>query len=641
MDKKEIKQHFKEQLELLSIEKKEDLEQYKKLMSDTSIEERRKKGICWHPVQLNKTSFDAGDRIIIEVSRNENHNESHVFQSGKSISLFSTAGKNEEYADNVKAVVNVVKKDTMIMTLNVDDEPEWIKDGQLGVQLLFDESTYKEMERALTICKESEHPSLLKHINLYFGNQKADTRKIHPFGIPYLNESQNNALHNVLSNQEVAIIHGPPGTGKTTTLIQCIIQSLKHTDQVLVCAPSNAAVDLITEKLVDKKVDVVRLGHPARITDTILQQTLDVKTTKHIRYKELKAVKQQENQYRTAAQKYKRNFGKEEREERRNLWNEANKLRKEVRSLSEYISNDIVEKAQVIACTLVGSSTQVLRSKRFSIVFIDEAAQGLEGATWIPILKSEKVIFAGDHQQLPPTIKSIEAAKKGLDKTLFEQLISKGNISTMLNEQYRMNEKIMEFSSRYFYDNQLIANESIKEHLIFEGDSPIEFIDTAGTGFYDYTDPESLSTNNKEEAEILLKHISLYLENLDAQNNLNKIHDIGIITPYKAQVKVLKNLFYHLDTSEETKNKISINTVDSFQGQERDIIYISLVRSNEEGIIGFLQNTKRMNVAMTRAKKKLVIIGDSSTISRHKFYKEFVDYTQEIDAYRSAFELMY
>ncbi|WP_044200765.1 AAA domain-containing protein [Flammeovirga sp. OC4] len=641
MNKEQIKEHFKKQLELLQLERKEDLEQYKKLMSDTSIDERRKRGICWHPVQLQKTSFDAGDRIIIEVTRNENHKESHVFQSGKSISLFSTAGKNEEHKDNVKAVVNYVKKDTMTLTLNADDAPEWINDGQLGAQLLFDESTYKEMERAITLCLNSEDTLLQKHKNIFFGDLQAKFKSIYKYDIPYLNESQNKALMNVLEAEDVAIIHGPPGTGKTTTIIQCIIQNLKDTDQVLVCAPSNAAVDLLTEKLVDKKVNVVRLGHPARITDTILQQTIDVKTTKHIRYKELKAVKQQESQYRNAAQKYKRNFGREEREERRMLWTEANKLRKEVRSLSEYIANDIIEKAQVIACTLVGSSTQVLRGKRFSTVYIDEAGQGLEAATWIPIQRADRIILAGDHQQLPPTIKSIKAAKEGLEMTLFEQLITTKKVDVMLQEQYRMHEKIMNFSSTYFYNNNLFANENVKEHLIFEGDLPLEFIDTAGTGFNDYTDPESLSTSNREEADILQKHMSVYFDEIQQMNKFEEVQNIGVITPYKAQVKELKSTLYHLDFSEDIKNKININTVDSFQGQERDIIYISLVRSNEEGTIGFLQNTKRMNVAMTRARKKLVVIGDSSTICRHKFYKAFVDYTQEIGAYRSAFELMY
>ncbi|KXX67267.1 AAA domain-containing protein [Flammeovirga sp. SJP92] len=641
MDKDQIKEHFKKQLELLQLERKEDLEQYKKLMSDTSIEERRKRGICWHPVQLNKTSFDAGDRIIIEVTRNENHTESHVFQSGKSISLFSTAGKNEEHTENVKAVVNYVKKNTMTITLNADDSPDWINDGQLGVQLLFDESTYKEMERAITLCMNSEDATLQKHKNILFGDLKAKFNSIYEYNIPYLNESQNKALMNVLSAEDVAIIHGPPGTGKTTTIIQCIIQNLKNTDQVLVCAPSNAAVDLLTEKLVEKKVDVVRLGHPARITDTILQQTIDVKTTKHIRYKELKAVKQQENQYRNAAQKYKRNFGREEREERKMLWSEANKLRKEVRSLSEYIANDIIDKAQVITCTLVGSSTQVLRGKRFSTVYIDEAGQGLEAATWIPIQRADRIILAGDHQQLPPTIKSIKAAKEGLEKTLFEQLITSKKVDVMLQEQYRMNEKIMNFSSEFFYNNSLIANENVKDHLIFDGDLPLEFIDTAGTGFNDYTDPESLSTSNKEEADILQKHMTAYFEEIQQQQKFEEVQNVGVITPYKAQVKALKSTLYHLDFSDEVKSKININTVDSFQGQERDIIYISLVRSNDDGVIGFLQNTKRMNVAMTRARKKLVVIGDSSTICRHHFYKKFVDYTQEIGAYRSAFELMY
>ncbi|NLR92193.1 AAA domain-containing protein [Flammeovirga agarivorans] len=635
----DIKEHFKLLIELLDIERKEDLHQYKLLMSDTSLEERKKKGICWYPVQLDRLTYDNSDRIIIKLSREQQQNQSHSFSTGKSVSLFSEAGSNEEAKTNTKAVVNYVRDGEMTITLNDDDEPEWIHDGKLGVQLLFDESSYKEMDRALNICLTSEDPQLNKMKEILLGVKQANFNKIHEFEVPRLNSSQNEALMKVISSDEVAIIHGPPGTGKTTTLVECVKQNLKTTSQILVCAPSNAAVDLLTEKMAEEGINVLRLGHPARVDESIVHQTIDFKATKHMRYKELKAIKQQEVMLRDAAKKFKRNFGPDQKRERKKLYVEANQLRKEIRGLSEYISKDILEKAQVITCTLVGSTTQLLRGRRFETVYIDEAAQALEAATWIPILKADRVILAGDHQQLPPTIKSMDAARKGMDITLFEHIIQNKDVDVMLKEQYRMNELIMNFSSQHFYHDELIANDVVKEWKIFNDDFPVEFIDTAGTGYQEEVEKESLSTYNKEEAALLLKHFEHYLVELG--DEINQVSSIGIIAPYSAQVKRLKWLFKSSSIPKEVMEKISINTVDSFQGQERDIIYISLVRSNDDGEIGFLSNTRRMNVAMTRAKKKLVMIGDSGTITRNKFFSKMFDYVNEIGAYRSAFEYLY
>ncbi|MBB3696102.1 AAA family ATPase [Flammeovirga yaeyamensis] len=632
----DIKEHFKLQIDLLETERKEDLEQYKKLMSDTSIEERKKKGVCWFPIKLENVTYDSGDRIVIKISRDSATSQSHSFSTGKSISLFSQSGNNHEAKDNAKAVVNFVKDNELTMTLNQDDEPEWLHDGKLGVQLLFDESSYKEMDRALNICMSSEDKELNKMKKIILGNESPSTSKIYPFQLPQLNDSQNDALMHVLAADQIGVIHGPPGTGKTTTLVECVHQELKKKQQILVCAPSNAAVDLLTEKLSEKGINVVRLGHPARVDEKILNQTLDVKIKKHQRYKELKAIKQQETLHRDAARKFKRNFGPDQRRERKALYQEANQLRKEIRSLSEYISKDVIDNAQVISCTLVGSTTPMLRGRRFEVAYIDEAGQALEAACWIPILKSNKIIFAGDHQQLPPTIKSIQAAKKGLEYTLFERIIDHKNVDKMLKTQYRMHKDIMAFSSKYFYDNQLDAFSTNAEWKMFDDDQPMEFIDTAGTGYEEKVNPESLSTYNIEEANLLILHLKNYLIQLqEAPNN------IGIITPYSAQVKVLRRALYQSDISDEIKEVININTVDSFQGQEREIIYISMVRSNPDGEIGFLANARRMNVAMTRAQKKLVMIGDSATITRNKYYAEMFDFVNEIGAYRSAFEFIY
>jgi len=460
--------------------------------------------------------------------------------------------------------------------------------------------------------------------------------------LPWLNNSQNDALNLVLSALDVAIIHGPPGTGKTTTLIQAILQTLKNERQILVCAPSNAAVDLIVEKLDSQGVNVVRIGHPARITEQILSKTIDARITQHHYYKDLKSARKQSQEYFHMAKKYKRNFGQEEREQRKLLFAEAHKLKDEAAQLEFFITGDIIENAQVIACTLVGASNMSIKGKRFKTVFIDEAAQALEPACWIPIIKGDRVIFAGDHHQLPPTIKSLEAAKNGLEITLFEKAIKRNNADCMLKEQYRMNMKIMNFSSNFFYKNELFANSKVANWTIFPGDMPIEFIDTAGCGFYEQINGESRSSFNPEEADLLVKHLTKYINLLDFNGSLEKVVNIGIISPYSAQTFQLRTLIFESELfSKEICSKISINTVDSFQGQERDIVYISLVRSNEKSEIGFLSDIRRMNVAITRAKKKLVVIGDSSTICKNIFYQQFVDYVTDIEAYKSGFEYLY
>lgn len=638
---KDIQEGLKQLLVLLAQEKEEDLLQYKRKMIGTSLAERRKQGVCWYPVQLEKTKFDSGDRVLVKVSRPAEHTDAHMFQSGKLVSLFSTAGSNEEDHHAVNGVVNYVSKQDMLMTLNADDIPDWIHDGQLGVQLLFDENAYREMEKAVKKLIKTSDERLTELKQILLAGKEAHFKAHKQVKSPGLNESQNQALNLVLSASDVAIIHGPPGTGKTTTLIQAILETLKTENQTLVCAPSNAAVDLLADRLGEQGVNVLRIGHPARVTEETLGKTLDVRITKHPDYKNLKALRKQAEEYRAMGKKYKRHFGYAEREQRKRLLAEARSLYDEADQLSFYITSDIIARSQVIACTMVGANSAVLKGMHFNTVFMDEAAQALEPASWIPIIKADRVIFAGDHCQLPPTIKSLEAARNGLEVTLFEKAIKQNQADVMLEEQYRMNVDIMNFSSRIFYKNRLTANEAVAHWKIFDGDQTVEFIDTAGCGFFENMDPETMSSFNTEEAELLLRHFRQYIEEIKTLEKFDDVESIGIIAPYKAQVSLLQELVQQSNFDEPLMNKLNVNTVDSFQGQERDIIYITLVRSNDRGEIGFLANTRRMNVAITRARKKLVIIGDSSTIGQNEFYSAFLDYVNEIGAYRSAFELMY
>ncbi len=629
---------LKELQKLLRQEKREDLVRYENKMQGSSFKQRRDMGVLWYPVLVDETRFDAGERLLIKVVRTPEHKQYHSFKSGKSVTVFLGSDAN---VGEVNGVINQVKEFHMIITLNCDEVPNWIERGGLGVQLLFDENSYREMEFALKYLIESIDPKLNDLKDKLLGVKKPDFSEQIGYAVRGLNTSQNNALSLIQNSNDIAVIHGPPGTGKTTTIVEAIYQTLKSEHQVMVCAPSNAAVDLLVEKLSQNGLSVVRMGHPARVTDEILNLTLDAKVAQHQDFKLLKTLKKQSEEYFNLSGKWKRNFGASEREQRKFMLSEARKLRTEAQELSNYITNDVLLKCQIVACTLVGASHKKLKGMRFTTVFMDEAGQALEPASWIPVLKADRIVMAGDHQQLPPTIKSFEAGKKGLSTTLFEKAIKRNDADVMLKEQYRMHEKIMRFSSAYFYDSNLKANESVAQKTIFTNDSPLEFIDTAGTGFFESMNRETKSSLNKEEAVLVFKHLAKYWEEIK-EAQINPVESIGIISPYKAQIEVLNNLLIDSDLPEELKNIISINTVDSFQGQERDIIYISLVRSNETGQIGFLSDERRMNVAMTRAKMKLVVVGDSATIaSKNKFYNEFIDYVNSIDAYKSAFELMY
>ncbi|MFL5765153.1 MAG: AAA domain-containing protein [Bacteroidia bacterium] len=629
--------------ELLRVERDEDFAQYKAHFARNNINYRRENGVTWYPIVITNTEIGLGEYISIDVERTTNHNEPHQFSGGKVASLFSN---NKDEQGTLNGTIKVLGPNKLRLSLNVDELPEWCDDGKLGINLLFDEASYKEMDIAMTKVISATRDRLAQLRDVLYGIKPPAFEKEEELQVKGLNQSQNAAVRKILSAKDLAIIHGPPGTGKTTTLVQAIRHTLNKEKQVLVCSPSNTAVDLLTEKLHREGITVLRLGNPARISEEVIINTLDAKVTAHPSYKDLKSYRKTADEYFRMAGKYKRTFGREEREQRQLFYQEARKILADARVLEDFIISEQFGKAQVIACTPVVSSSRMMRDRQFSTVFIDEAAQALEPMCWIPISRSNRVIFAGDHFQLPPTVKSKIAEEQGLKETLFERCMKLPDVSVMLDTQYRMHEHIMGFSNKKFYDSGLKADISVKEALLSNDpeksllDHAFDFIDTAGCGYNEIVNPESLSIANPEEAQLLIRHLKLLLSQYHETTNGPEKITVGVISPYKEQVQYLTNLIAEDPELKESEAKIAVKTIDGFQGQERDIIYISLVRTNDMSEIGFLSDTRRMNVALTRAKKKLVVIGDSATVGNHPFYKSFLDYVESIGAYRSAWEFV-
>lgn len=643
-------------LDWLVMEKRADQEQYREKVTNRPLNRRVKEGTTWYPVRLRRNYIGTGERNIIELERTSQLDQPHIFQSGKTVNVFSN-GTGKPERDHMTGVVNYVRDNLITITVNQEELPDWIDGSLLGIDVMFDEMTYREMEFALKTVAKAEDKRLAVLRDILIGSESIKSGNAHlipekdwlherPEGsfIPLksvLNDAQRSALKLIETAQVVGLIHGPPGTGKTTTLVESICQTLKKEKQVLVCAPSNAAIDLIAEKLSDRGVHVLRIGHPARVTEQTLSKTLDARIAAHQQYPELRRMRKKMEELRTQAYKYKRHFGFSEREERRMLVQESKSLKADADLLEFYIVNDLLQQADAICCTLTGASHALLKGKRFRTVFIDEAAQSLEPACWIPVLKAERVILAGDHCQLPPTVKSREAALQGLSNTLFERSITKfPDQSVMLTVQYRMNREIMDFSSRWFYKNELIADQSVSQALLRPNQSPVEFLDTAGCGFTESQDPETLSRYNEEEASLVIKVTEQLIEEIGADFWIEEGLTMGLITPYSAQVDRLRKLAEASVVMEPLHKLITINTVDAFQGQERDVIVICFVRSNDNAEVGFLSDIRRTNVAMTRARKKLIMIGDSATLAAHPFYEKLITGLQEREFYKSAFEII-
>ncbi len=629
MKSEDIQQHLELQLALLKKEKAADYAFYQERMMNKAIDDRKKNGVSWYPISITNHFISSGELLTIEIQKKTTDQNKNAFQVGMVVGLFAGAEDKEKI---ITGVISYLKEEKMRIILNQSYLPDWIDQHKLGVNLLFDDGTYHEMNHAINTVLKASNNRISELRDTLYGLKKASFGSSQAYGLPSLNEVQNRAFSKIKSAIDVAFVHGPPGTGKTTTLVKCIKEVVRIERQVLVCAPSNAAVDLLVERLVDEGVNTLRLGHPARLTPNVIENSLDVKMSKHPDFHRLKEMRKQSDEYRSMAEKYKRNFGQLERKQRNLLFKESKALKRESRELEDYITEIMLDKAEVISCTITGASHRLIKGKSFKTVFIDESSQALEAAIWIPILRAHRVIMSGDHHQLPPTIKSIEAAKEGLSHTLFAKGIeNQPEGVTMLEEQYRMHPEIMGFSSQKFYGGKLRASQNILDRPNpFE--IPIGWVDTAGAGYDEKEKKETLSTFNEEEARLLIELLEM-----------EKIEDrsVGIITPYRAQIELLTKEIRQSSLLTPFMEQIDINSVDAFQGQERDIIYISLVRSNLNGEIGFLKEYRRMNVAMTRARYRLVIIGDSATIAQDTFFGEMLSFIQKKGQYQSVFELLH
>lgn len=654
----------------MQLEQKEDQAQFKLKNASASIKERRRRGLTWYPVTITQEDIGFGGKVVLELERPAHRQDLHLFQVGKNACVFSNApGYSGPDRPVLSGVVTSVRRNKLVLATTKEELPDWVQNAStlngstqngstLGIDLTFDEVSYREMHQAMNDVIGAHGNRLAELRDVLLGVRQASYREPKADDLFYpsaLNDSQLVAVRHVISAQDVAIIHGPPGTGKTTTLVQVILETIRRERRVLVCAPSNTAVDLLTEKLAERGVNVIRMGNPSRVSELLLKHTLDAGVMAHPSYAKMHAMRQTAEQLRdTASELTKegvRNFGFEGRQHRQQLREEARTLRQAADDLERFMTEDVLESVQVITCTLVGASHRHMRHLSFETVFIDEAAQALEPGCWIPIAKGQRIVLAGDHHQLPPTVKSEQAACEGLRETLFEKCIQRQpNTARMLTTQYRMHEQIMGFSSEKFYGGQLVPHASVRHagleayDLRFAPDLPVEFIDTAGCGYQEVAIPESRSTANPEEAHLLLARLAQLLAPYDAAEHDEHQHtplSIGVIAPYRAQINYLKDAIEDSEVLNGLllQRRLSVGTVDSFQGQERDIIAITLTRSNPQGEIGFLSDIRRMNVGMTRARRKLLLVGDSSTLCRHPFFVELLAYVKGVGGYRAADDL--
>ncbi|MEI3137809.1 MAG: AAA domain-containing protein [Phocaeicola sp.] len=615
--------YLQHQYELLQIEYEYEKEQFKQQTELMGIGRKIKRGMCWYPLNLGRNYYNALNQLVIEVERREDKDIEHQFEYGRPVCFFTQDVSGKLNYLNFVATVNYVDEDRMVVILPSVDALLALQSKEVvGVQLYFDETSYRLMFEALKQVIGAKNNRLAELRDIFHGTQPASTFSFHPLRFPWLNATQEEAVNKVLHAKDVAIVHGPPGTGKTTTLVEAVYETLHRENQVLVCAQSNMAVDWISEKLVDRGVSVLRIGNPSRVNDKMLSFTYERRFESHPDYPQLWSIRK------AIRELYARSRKGAEREAVRQ---KINSLKDRATELEIRINESLFSEARVIACTLVGSANRLLTGQKFGTLFIDEAAQALEAACWIPIRKADRVILAGDHCQLPPTVKAPEALRAGLGHTLMQTIVkNKPDTVSLLNLQYRMNDEIMRFSSEWFYGGMLQSAPEVKYRSILDFDTPIEWINTEGLDCNEEFIGENYGRINKSEAELSIEQLKGYITKIGRERFLDERIDVGMISPYKAQVQYLRRLVRNDAFFKPYRQAITINTVDGFQGQERDVILISLVRANEEGQIGFLNDLRRMNVAITRARMKLIILGDASTLTRHAFYKKLYTYIESL-----------
>lgn len=643
-----------QQRTLLQLEYYTEKEAFRKLTEQMGMQRKVKRGDAWFPLQVGKSFYNSLNQTAIEVFRTSDQDIEHNFEFGRPVIFFRSEGSEELKYFSFTGTVSYVDGDRMVVT--VPDSAPLLELQQstdpIGVQLSFDETSYKLMFEALDRVMKAKNNRLAYLRDLFYSHQKAGRFSFEPMKFPWLNPTQERAVNEVLWAKDVAIVHGPPGTGKTTTLVEAINETLMRESQVLVCAQSNMAVDWISEKLVDRGINVLRIGNPTRVNDKMLGFTYERRFESHADYPQLWAIRKAIRELRKNRKKGSENYHQK-----------MDRLKSRAAEIELRINAELFGEARVIACTLVGSAHHLLEGMKFGTLFIDEAAQALEAACWIPMKRASRVILAGDHCQLPPTVKSIAALRAGLGKTLMERIAeNKPEVVTLLKIQYRMNDEIMRFSSDWFYGGKVESAPQIKYRSVLDYDHPITWIDTSNEenqitiegedapedsastassvsaanqnsdlNFKEQFVGESFGRINKAEAELTLLTLAEYFTKIGKQRVLEERIDVGIISPYRAQVQYLKKLIKKYEFFKPYRRLISVNTVDGFQGQERDVILISLVRSNDEGQIGFLKDLRRMNVAMTRARMKLIILGNKDTMTKHPFYKKLWEYVEAIN----------
>ena len=617
--------HLQRQQLLLRMEYEYEKEEFKRQTENMGVARKVKRGLCWYPATPGRTYYNSLNQLVLEITRTEDTDIEHNFEFGRPVCFFRQSADGKIAYMNFTATVSYADETRMVVVMpGAGAIMEVQAADRLGVQLYFDETSYRTMFEALDDVLRAKGNRLGELRDILLGTAKAGSRELYPVRFPWLNATQETAVNKVLCARDVAIVHGPPGTGKTTTLVEAIYETLHREPQVLVCAQSNTAVDWISEKLVDRGVNVLRIGNPTRVNDKMLSFTYERRFEGHPLYPELWGIR-----------KSLRELGSRARrgsyDEREGVRNRMSRLRDRATALEIQINAELFDGAHVIASTLVSSNHRLLNGRRFGTLFIDEAAQALEAACWIAIRKADRVVLAGDHCQLPPTIKCYEAARGGLERTLMEKVVSnKPSTVSLLKVQYRMHEEIMRFSSQWFYNGELEAAPEVRYRGILDWDSPISWLDTSGMDFKEEFVGETFGRINKAEADLLLQELKAYIRRIGGNRILDERIDFGIISPYKAQVQYLRNKLKTDAALKPYRHLFTVNTVDGFQGQERDVIFISLVRANDEGQIGFLNDLRRMNVAITRARMKLVILGEAETLKHHGFYRKLLEFIQGI-----------